>query len=120
MLNEILIQIYERDLKKLKEEIEQYQNEADLWKTADGIANSGGNLCLHITGGLQYLVGAVLGGTGYVRDREAEFTEKNVPRELLLARVDTTLAAVTSTIKKLTPADLEKTYPLEIFGYPTT
>ena len=120
MLNDVLIKLYERDLNKLKTEIEQYENEADLWRTADAIANSGGNLCLHITGGLQYLIGAVLGDTGYVRDREAEFTEKNVPREKLLARVDTTIDAVTSTLAKLTAADLEKAYPLDILGHPMT
>jgi len=120
MLNEVLIQLYERDLKKVRAEIEQYENDADLWETADGISNSGGNLCLHITGGLQYLIGAVLGGTGYVRDREAEFTEKSVPRDQLLARIDTTIDSVTSTLAKLTTADFEKPYPLDILGHPMT
>ena len=120
MLNEVLIQLYERDLKKVRNEIEQYENEADLWETADGISNSGGNLCLHITGGLQYLIGAVLGETGYVRDREAEFTEKSVPRDQLLARIDTTIDSVTSTLAKLTTADFEKPYPLDILGHPMT
>ena len=120
MLNEVLIQLYERDLKKVRAEIEQYENDADLWETADGISNSGGNLCLHITGGLQYLIGAVLGETGYVRDREAEFTERNVPRDQLLARIDTTIDSVTSTLAKLTTADFEKPYPLDILGHPMT
>ena len=120
MLNEVLIQLYERDLKKVRAEIEQYENEADLWETADGISNSGGNLCLHITGGLQYLIGAVLGQTSYVRDREAEFTEKSVPRDQLLARIDTTIDSVTSTLAKLTTADFEKPYPLDILGHPMT
>ena len=120
MLNEVLIQLYERDLKKVRAEIEQYENDADLWETADGISNSGGNLCLHITGGLQYLIGAVLGETGYVRDREAEFTERNVPRDQLLARIDTTIDSVTSTLAKLTTADMEKPYPLDILGHPMT
>ena len=120
MLNEVLIQLYERDLKKVRAEIEQYENDADLWETTDGISNSGGNLCLHITGGLQYLIGAVLGETGYVRDREAEFTEKSVPRDQLLARIDTTIDSVTSTLAKLTTADFEKPYPLDILGHPMT
>jgi len=120
MLNEVLIQLYERYLKKVRAEIEQYENDADLWETADGISNSGGNLCLHITGGLQYLIGAVLGETGYVRDREAEFTEKSVPRDQLLARIDTTIDSVTSTLAKLTTADFEKPYPLDILGHPMT
>jgi len=120
MLNEVLIQLFARDLKKVRAEIEQYENEADLWKMAAGISNSGGNLCLHITGGLQYLIGAVLGETGYVRDREAEFTEKNVSREQLIARIDTTIDAVTSTLAKLTTADFEKPYPLDILGHPMT
>ena len=120
MLNEILIQLYERDLNKLKQEIEEYKRETDLWKTAEGIANPGGNLCLHVTGGLLYLIGAVLGGTGFVRDRDADFAVKDVPREQLLARIDSTIQAVTETIAKLTASDWEKTYPLNILDYPTS
>ena len=73
MLTAILSQLYERDLNKLREEIEQFTDEADLWKTSGGITNSAGNLCRHLTGNLQHFFGAVLGGSGYVRDRDAEF-----------------------------------------------
>lgn len=120
MLNKILIDLYERDLDKLKTEIESYSNEADIWKTADGISNSAGNLCLHIAGNLQHFFGAVLGDTGYVRDRDSEFANKNVARDEMLATIDSTKTVVVKVLNKLTDEDFEKTYPIEVFGQPMT
>jgi uncharacterized damage-inducible protein DinB len=120
MLSEILTQIYERDLGKLKDEIGLYEVEADLWKVGGKITNSAGNLCLHMTGNLKHFFGAVLGGSGYVRDRDAEFSTKGVPRAELLESIDETAMIVRSTLEKLSDADFEKTYPIEVFGKPMT
>ena len=118
MLNEILIQLYERDLNKLKTEIEQYSSEADLWKKPGDVPNSAGNLCLHLNGNLQHFFGAVLGGTDYVRDRDAEFSSTAVSRDEMLADVDTTLDVVKSTLAKLNDEDFASAYPIEVFGGP--
>ena len=120
MLTEILTQLYERDLKKLREEIEQFTDEADLWKTSGGITNSAGNLCRHLTGNLQHFFGAVLGGSGYVRDRDAEFAAKGTTRADLIADIDNAAASVKETLAKLTDDDFAKTYPIEVFGHPMT
>jgi uncharacterized damage-inducible protein DinB len=120
MLRKILAEIYERDLGKLKEEIGQYTDETDLWKTTEGISNSAGNLCLHLTGNLKHFFGAVLGNNGYVRDRNAEFADKNVSKSEMLADIDATRHVVLSTLAELTEQDLEKPYPIEVFGQPMT
>lgn len=120
MVIDILNQLYERDLGKLRSEIEAYADEADLWKTEGEVSNSGGNLSLHLVGNLRHFFGAVLGGTGYIRDRENEFASGPVPRADLLMGVDSALADVTSTLEKLSEADLEQTYPIEVFGHPMT
>jgi len=120
MLRKVLIDLYERDLGKLKDEIQQYADEADLWKTGKGITNSAGNLCLHLTGNLKHFFGAVLGGTGYVRERDAEFANKNVSRSEMLADIDATLDVVRSTLAGLVENDFDKPYPIEVFGHPMT
>jgi uncharacterized damage-inducible protein DinB len=120
MLTQVLIQIYERDLDKLKAEIASYIDETDLWKTAEGITNPAGNLALHLTGNLNHFIGAVLGGSGYVRDRDLEFSSAAVPTDTLLAAIDKTTAVVTSTLETLTDEELAKTYPIEVFGEPMT
>lgn len=120
MLTEILTQLYERDLTKLKAEIEQYADEADLWKKPGGVPNSAGNLCLHLNGNLQHYFGAVLGGTGYVRDRDAEFSTTGTSRAKILADVVTSLDVVKATLAKLSDDDLAATYPLEVFDKPMT
>jgi uncharacterized damage-inducible protein DinB len=120
MLNKILIELYDRDLDKLREEIGQYSDEADLWKTTEGITNSAGNLCQHLTGNLQHFFGATLGSTGYVRDRDAEFESKGSSREELLANIDSCKTVIRETLEKLTVEDFAKTYPIEVFGQPIT
>ncbi len=120
MLTEILQQLYERDLEKLKVEIELYSDEPDIWRKAGDIPNSAGNLCLHLAGNLRHFFGAVLGGTDYVRDRDNEFASGPVPRADLIAGVDAAHADVLATLAKLSDEDYRKTYPIEVFGHPMT
>ena len=49
---------------------------------------------MHLIGNLNTYIGAELGKTGYIRDRDAEFSLKNVPRQTLLTQLDDTLLAV--------------------------
>jgi uncharacterized damage-inducible protein DinB len=120
MLQETLIPLFERDLAKLKQEIAAYTNETDLWKTQDGIANSAGNLCLHLVGNLKHFVGKILGGVAYERNREKEFSDKDVPKEQLLKGVDEAKEAVTGTLSKLSAEDIDKIYSINVFGYEMT
>ncbi|MBK7804649.1 MAG: DinB family protein [Chloracidobacterium sp.] len=120
MLTDVLAQIFERDLGKLQAEVRQYSNEKDLWKKKGEISNSAGNLTLHLVGNLKHFIGAVLGGIDNVRDRDLEFADVDVSRDVLLAAIDETALAVNDTLSKLTPADLEKQYPINVFGHPMT
>lgn len=126
MIN-IFNQLFERDLDKLKTEITSYSSEENLWKISGDIKNSAGNLCLHLCGNLQHFIGAVLGNSGYVRKRDEEFSKKNVPiRDPalpgggLVAEIDLTIEAVRDTFAKLKEDDLQKIYPINVFGYEMT
>ncbi len=79
MLGTLLATFYERDLRKLIEEVNAFKNEENLWKITGSIKNSAGNLTLHLTGGLNHFVGATLAHTGYIRNRDQEFTKKGYP-----------------------------------------
>ena len=83
-----------------------------MWIVKNGIHNSAGNLCLHLLGNLNHFIGATLGHSGYVRQRELEFSKKDIPRTQLLFEIDEVTALVKETLQKLTPSDLEKQYPL--------
>src|SRR5687768_9188569 len=120
MLSEILLEIYERDLNRLKSEIQLYSNEADLWKIDGDILNSAGNLCLHLTGNLKHFFGAVLGQTGYVRDRDREFADHGVPRAQMLADIDEAFEIIKKVLNRLSDADFAGNYPIEVFGKPMT
>ena len=120
MLKETLQVLFERDLKKLKSEIESYQNESNIWKTDKSISNSAGNLCLHIIGNLNWFVGAQFGNTGYIRQRELEFSLKNIPRVELLQEIDKTMLMLDETLLKVTNDQLEAEYPILVFKQNTS
>ena len=113
MLNNLLIEIFERDLNKLIVEINSYENEDDLWIKTENIPNSAGNLCLHLLGNLNHYIGATLGDSGYVRKRDEEFSTESVSRNELIAQIEKTLEVVKNSLNKLSDDDLEKTYPLQ-------
>lgn len=116
MLQETFIKLFERDLNRLEREILAYTNDADLWKLQTGIANTGGNLCLHLVGNLKNYIGKNLGGIAYERNREKEFAGKDIPKDQLLKSIRETKEAVLSTISRLTTEDMAKIYPEEVLG----
>lgn len=116
MLQATLIEIYERDLNRLNEEINLYAQEENLWEIKAGISNSAGNLCLHLLGNLNHFIGATLGHTGYVRHRDDEFNLKNIPRQDLVTNIGNCSLVVKETLSKLTAEDFEKDFPLQLNG----
>lgn len=111
MLNEILAAFYERDLRKLIEEISLFENEADLWRTTGTISNSAGNMVLHLTGGMNHHIGGTLGHTSYVRNRSEEFSRQNVPRVQLVAGVEMLINVIKAILADLTPEQMEAEFP---------
>lgn len=120
MSTDTLIKLFKRDLSKLKEEIILYKVESNLWLTPGEITNSAGNLGLHLVGNLNHFIGAALGNTGYVRQRDLEFSLKDVPRIELIKQIDDTMVIVENTLTKLTPQDLEQEYKHRVFEKPTS
>ena len=116
MLIPTLSELFQRDLRQLADQIGQYPNEDALWIIKGEISNAAGNLSLHLCGNLKHFVGAILGQTGYIRDRPYEFAAKQVPREKLLTEIEETIAVVADTLAKLSDTDLAKDYPVEKRG----
>jgi uncharacterized damage-inducible protein DinB len=115
MLTETLKSLFTRDLNKLKLEIESYQDESKIWVIDKNISNSAGNLCLHLIGNINNFIGAEIGKTGYIRNRELEFSLKDVPRTELIMKIEDTIAVVNNALDRLTEADLQSIYPLVVF-----
>ena len=120
MIKENIEQLLIRDLKKLQQEIAAYKDETLLWKTVEGISNSAGNLCLHLIGNLNTFIGSTLGNTGYIRNRELEFSSKNIPRDWMLENIEQLLITIKATFEKISDEELKLIYPLEVLGYPMT
>ena len=112
MTSQILFSHFEKDIKKLIEEILLYKNENDLWLLKGDVKNSPGTLALHITGNLKHFIGAQLGKTGYVRERDKEFSDRNVSKENLLKGLNEALEIVKATLPNLSDEDLQKDFPI--------
>lgn len=119
-MTDSLIQLFKRDLNKLKLEVNLYTKESNLWIVDKSILNSAGNLCLHLVGNLKAFIGANLGNSGYVRHRDLEFSLKNVPRAEMIRQIEETLDVVENTLKNLDKEDLEKEYHPQVFDKPMT
>lgn len=120
MLIETLKILFNRDLKRVINEIEQYNNEVDIWKIKGQINNSAGNICLHLVGNLKTYIGKELGETNYIRNRELEFSSKNVPRQELIKRVENTIEIITQTLDNLNEDILANEYPILILENKTS
>ncbi|WP_312789431.1 DinB family protein [Sphingobacterium sp.] len=120
MLIETLKSLFQRDLNRLKEEISLYKKEENIWHIEKNIANSAGNLCLHLIGNLQTYIGAEIGKTGYIRDRPAEFSLKDISRVVLLDRINDTMEVVARSLDLLSEDELQGIYPILVFEEKTT
>lgn len=107
---------FARELDTLKKEISAYSSDEAIWTVPTGISNSTGTLALHLVGNLNHFVGALLGDTGFVRQRDKEFTDRDVPRATIIAMIDDTAAVVKKTIQNLKEADIHKPIPFEVMN----
>jgi hypothetical protein len=85
--------------------------DAQFWQKPFPYGNSFGHLVLHLTGNLNYYIGAQIAKTGYVRDRPREFNDPNPPpKEEALKRFDEAVAIVKRTVRSQSADDWSKEY----------
>jgi uncharacterized damage-inducible protein DinB len=88
--------------------------EEQFWRKPFNFGNSVGHLVLHLTGNLSYYIGAQVAKTGYIRDRDLEFTESRRPsKSQVLRKFDDTIAMVIATIETQSEADWTAAYAAE-------
>jgi len=120
MLIETLKSIFNRDLLRLKSEINLYKEESKLWIVEESIANSAGNLCLHLIGNLNTYIGAAFGKTNYIRNRELEFSLKNISKKELIDQIDNTILVVELSLNNITEEQLTSEHEILVFDKKTT
>lgn len=116
----LLSEMYRRDLTRLSQEIERFPAEEMLWQMLPGIANSAGNLAMHLEGNLREYIGRQIGGLAYTRNRPLEFAGKGVPKHEILRRIAELSELIPSIITAIPAAELEKDYPEIVLGKPLT
>ena len=113
---DVLTELFTRELDKLIKEVRSYPDDSLLWVVEGEIKNSAGNLCLHLVGNLNHFIGSVLGQTGFVRDRPAEFSTRFLPSSELISSIESTKLMVNQTIGSLTDSQLKMQYPEGYFN----
>jgi uncharacterized damage-inducible protein DinB len=89
-------------------------SEEQFWRNPFSHGNSVGHLVLHLTGNLGYYVGARIAGTGYVRNRDLEFSEpRKLPKADVLREFDEAISTVIAAIENQTEADWSAPYTAE-------
>ena len=117
MTPEYVARVLVRDVNAVRRELEAYPDEASVWALPPGVANSGGTLALHLAGNLQHFFGAVLGGSGYKRDRAAEFAKRDVPRSALIVELEAAIVAIGLGMSQVSEARLAEEFPEAIAGH---
>lgn len=115
-VNHDMVLLLTRDLDAFAREIELFPDDELLWKPLPGIVNSAGNLAMHVCGNLNHFIGARLGGTGYVRNREAEFNTRSGARAELIDTLRKTAEVVRSVLPAVTEERLRSDYPEAVGG----
>ncbi len=107
---------FENYINQLKNEIDTFPDDHSLWHVYPGISNSAGNLALHLAGNLQHFIGAILGQSGYVRQRELEFSTRNLTKTLVIQEIDKALQVTVQVLRDLSPEDKLREYPENFKG----
>ncbi len=115
-LGEVIAKLIVRDLHALGRELDAYPTEDAVWAVPPGVSNSAGTLTLHLIGNLQHFIGAQLGRSGYLRDRDAEFTTRDTPRAELGRALESTIAMIEATVPSLGEEQLAEPFPIEVAG----
>ena len=108
--------LLERELDAFTREIEAYPDDESTFATPAGVANSGASLALHVAGNLQHFIGNRVGGTSYVRDRDAEFAKRGVTRAELVAELARAKEAVHAALNDRDATSIPSVFPDKIAG----
>lgn len=111
-----LARLFARDLNKVTRQILAFEEEPQIWMVLPGIANSAGNLVLHLEGNLREYIGRQLGGIHYTRNRPREFENTPIPASDLLKRMENVTAIVPPVIQSLKEFQLLAPYPENVLG----
>jgi uncharacterized damage-inducible protein DinB len=111
MKTNTIVPLLIRELDGFRRELALFPDEESLWRVVPGITNSAANLALHVAGNLQHYVGAVLGGSGYIRRRDIEFSRSSGTIAEVLEELNRAEKVVRDVLPELSEAMLDSEYP---------
>lgn len=120
MITTVLIDLYSREIEKLKNEVLAFESDDQLWRSPDPQVITAGNHCLFISGTLQHFIGNIIGDSGYIRNKEAEMKARNITRERLLEEIENMRQVVVDTLEQVSKTELQKQFPTKEFEEPVT
>lgn len=118
-LNTTLVSDFERNYREAAQKIHSLVGpltDEQIWSRPYPYGNSVGHLLLHLTGNLSYYIAGEIGGSGYVRNRPLEFTDRShAPKAVLLKMFDGTIEMVVAVLQKQSEQDWSAAYTAKGF-----
>lgn len=112
-VNRGLANYFEKVRAKLHQWVDPLSDE-QFWRNPFTYGNDIGHLVLHLTGNLNYYIGAQIASTGYVRHRDREFTQPERPtKKDVLREFDRSISLVAAVIRKQSAEDWSADYSAE-------
>src|SRR5438105_454639 len=106
-----------RELAALRREVDAYPDDASIWAQPEALPNPAGSLVLHLCGNLRHFIGTRLGQSDYVRDRQREFSARELSRAELLREIDEAESVVRNVLPHLSDEQLEGVFPETLAGH---
>src|SRR5688572_11112393 len=106
-----------RELNTFVREIEMFPDDELMWTTVPGVTNSAANLALHVAGNLQHFIGAVLGRTGYERDRAVELGQRSGTKAEVIAGLQRAIDVVNRVLPAVSDEMLTQDFPVAVHGH---
>ena len=101
-----------RDLRGTEQQIAAYPDDESLWIVKPGISNSAGVLAIHVAGAVRHFIGSILGNSGFVRDRDAEFASHGKSRDEIRAILETAISEVGDALDSVSDVQIASAYPV--------
>ncbi len=114
MLPDLVAGLLVRELRAMQRELEAYPSDSAVWQAHAALPNTGGTLALHAAGNLLHFIGTMLGSTDYIRNRDGEFSRRDVPRAELHREIDDAIVVVERVLASLPEDTLSQWYPQAI------
>lgn len=108
--------LFQLEIDRIISEFQSYKKDENIWLLAGQVNNSSGTLALHLLGNIHHFIGHILGGTGYVRNREEEFAQRGISIIDIISKLEAVKQVIDDVFPKISNEQLMEKFPINLLG----